>query len=287
MKWCPSPNCKYVLQCDANSLSSIVPSVFCISGHGSCFNCDLEEHMPCLCSYAKAWLKKTQEDSGSSRWILSNTKDCPKCQSAIEKNGGCNRIACGKCKFEFCWTCMKAWSIHGYNRGCNAFLPTKINGREQVLESRSSLEKYLHYYNRYVNHIQSSKLERNFYAHIEVDTVGLQRTTLFSSEQVQFLKETFDTLAKCRSTLKWTYALAYYLNAGANKKLFEDNQQELELATEALSGLLEGIIKFKSLSQFEHVIQDKAIHVSQRRGILSDFIIQGFFKGLWEYTIDL
>ncbi|KAJ9081901.1 hypothetical protein DSO57_1010111 [Entomophthora muscae] len=285
MKWCPSPNCKYVLQCDVNSLSSIVPSVFCNSGHGSCFNCDLEEHMPCLCSYAKAWLKKTQDDSETSNWILSNTKECPECHSAIEKNGGCRHMTCRKCKFEFCWICMEVWSGHS-DRECVTFDEAERNESEGVTESRSSLEKYLHYYNRYVNHIQSSKVEQNLFVHTKGNRRRLQRTPRFSSEQVQFLKAAFNTLARCRNTLKWTYALAYYLNAGANKKLFQDNQQELELATEALSGLLEGIIKFKSLSQFEQKIQDKARYVSQRREILSAFIIQGYFEGLWEYAVD-
>lgn len=36
----------------------------------------------------KAWIKKCQDDSETSNWISANTKDCPKCKSAIEKNGG-------------------------------------------------------------------------------------------------------------------------------------------------------------------------------------------------------
>lgn len=39
-------------------------------------------------------------------WINRNTKKCPRCNNAIEKNKGCNHMTC-KCKFEFCWYCLE------------------------------------------------------------------------------------------------------------------------------------------------------------------------------------
>lgn len=35
-------------------------------------------------------MKKCADDSETSNWISANTKECPKCHSTIEKNGGCN-----------------------------------------------------------------------------------------------------------------------------------------------------------------------------------------------------
>ena len=40
------------------------------------------------------------------KWIMDNTKKCPKCGNAIEKNKGCNHMTC-KCKYEFCWYCLE------------------------------------------------------------------------------------------------------------------------------------------------------------------------------------
>lgn len=40
------------------------------------------------------------------KWIMNNTKKCPKCGNAIEKNKGCNHMTC-KCKYEFCWYCLE------------------------------------------------------------------------------------------------------------------------------------------------------------------------------------
>lgn len=54
----------------------------------------------------KDWWRKKEEDSATATWISSYTKDCPKCQSPIEKNGGCNHMWCKQCRHEFCWVCL-------------------------------------------------------------------------------------------------------------------------------------------------------------------------------------
>lgn len=70
----------------------------------------------------KKWFKKCVDDSEMVNWILVNIKECFKCNSIIEKNGGCNYMMCCKCKYEFCWMCMGLWLEYGmswYN--CNRF----------------------------------------------------------------------------------------------------------------------------------------------------------------------
>lgn len=70
---------------------------------------------------------RNSSESENLRWILVNTKMCPKCRTPIEKNQGCNHMTCRKhsCSFEFCWLCMGAWSDHGTQTGgfykCNKF----------------------------------------------------------------------------------------------------------------------------------------------------------------------
>jgi ariadne-1 len=115
LKYCPYPACTYTVSCPSaasqSSLSTIVPTVSCgasathkvdshllISGDYNtyirdtqfCFGCPIEsDHRPVICAVARMWLKKCRDDSETANWIKSNTKECSKCQSTIEKNGGC------------------------------------------------------------------------------------------------------------------------------------------------------------------------------------------------------
>lgn len=291
LKWCPAPDCIYISQCDIplSSLSSIIPSIKCRCGHQYCFGCNLGEHMPCICMLVKLWLKKCEDDSETANWIHANTKECPKCLSTIEKNGGCNHMTCRKCSNEFCWVCMGLWSNHGqswYN--CNRYeSKDSADARDRQAASRASLERYLHYYNRYVNHIQSAKLDQELYDRTEEKMDEMQKTSDLSWIEVQFLKSAVDTLVQCRHTLKWTYALAFYLKRDNQTFIFESNQQDLELATEALSGLLEEPIEKETIPQLKQRVQDKANYVSQRRDILLTDLVKGHTEGRWNYTIQI
>lgn len=62
-----------------------------------------------------------QDDSETYNWLKSNTKDCPQCGKATEKNGGCNHISC-TCGAHWCWMCNKNFNTSTvYNHACNAF----------------------------------------------------------------------------------------------------------------------------------------------------------------------
>lgn len=116
LKFCPYPSCTNTVSCPSASskasLSTVVPIVSCgargigsdqevtksqslglgLQGkeHKFCFGCPIEsDHRPLICAVAKMWLKKCRDDSETANWIKSNTKECPQCQSTIEKNGGC------------------------------------------------------------------------------------------------------------------------------------------------------------------------------------------------------
>lgn len=98
LKFCPAPSCTNTVSCTAaatkSALSMIVPTVHCAEGHTFCFGCHIDsDHRPCPCHIAKMWLKKCQDDSETANWIKTNTKECSKCQSTIEKNGGCKYVS--------------------------------------------------------------------------------------------------------------------------------------------------------------------------------------------------
>ena len=137
------------------------------------------------------------------------------------------------------------WSEHGtswYN--CNRYDEASgVEARDAQARSRASLERYLHvsifvnelkplshifskqYYNRWANHEQSAKLSVDLYAKTEKKMEEMQITSNLTWIEVQFAKKAVDEVFKCRMTLKWTYAMAYYLEKGNQKELFEDNQR--------------------------------------------------------------
>ncbi|KFO38427.1 Protein ariadne-2 [Fukomys damarensis] len=64
------------------------------------------------CTTIRKRLRKCADDSEMANYISTYTKDSPKCNICIEKNGGCNHVQCSKCKHDFCWMCLGDWETH-------------------------------------------------------------------------------------------------------------------------------------------------------------------------------
>ncbi|KIK57966.1 hypothetical protein GYMLUDRAFT_75234 [Collybiopsis luxurians FD-317 M1] len=265
--------------------------------HIFCFGCPIEgDHRPVVCGVAKMWMKKCEDDSETANWIKSNTKECSQCQSTIEKNGGCNHMTCKKCKYEFCWVCMGPWSEHGTAwYSCNRYDEKgSVEARDAQSKSRASLERYLHYYNRWANHEQSAKLSLDLYLKTEKKMEDLQLTSSLTWIEVQFMRRAVDVLLSCRTTLKWTYSMGYYLARGNEKDLFEDNQRDLEKAVEDLSELLEGPMPTEveggeggqgGIAELRQKVTDKTVYVQKRNEIVLDDTATGFLDGRWRWNV--
>jgi ariadne-1 len=290
-KWCPAPDCPNAVECGVKKkdLDKIVPTVECRCGDRFCFGCPNPDHQPAPCSLVKKWLKKCADDSETANWISANTKECPKCSSTIEKNGGCNHMTCRKCKYEFCWMCMGLWSEHGtswYN--CNRFEEKSgSEARDAQAKSRTSLERYLHYYNRYANHEQSAKLDKDIAQKTEKKMVSLQTASGMSWIEVQYLNSASQALQTCRQTLKWTYAFAFYLARVNMTEIFEDNQKDLEMAVENLSEMFEQPITELSDAKLKVDIMDKTSYCNQRRLILLEDTAEKLAKAKWSFNSEL
>lgn len=76
VKWCPSPGCKYAIEL----VGSINKDIKCRCGKLFCFGCNNEAHSPCDCALYKKWALKIDSEAGSMDWIISNSKECPKCK---------------------------------------------------------------------------------------------------------------------------------------------------------------------------------------------------------------
>jgi len=283
LRWCPQADCNNAVK--VQHVES--RPVKCRCGHTFCFSCAENWHDPVRCHLIKKWIKKCDDDSETSNWISANTKECPKCNATIEKDGGCNHMICKNqaCKADFCWVCLGPWEPHGsswYN--CNRYDEdeAKVN-RDAQEKSRSALQRYLFYCNRYMNHLQSLKFENKLYAMVKDKMEEMQQHNM-SWIEVQFLRKSLDILCECRRTLMYTYVFAYYLRKNAQCEIFEDNQKDLETATEHLSEYLERDISAENLVDIKQKVQDKYRYCDSRRKVLLAHVHEGYEKEWWLYT---
>ncbi|EGT47606.1 hypothetical protein CAEBREN_15615 [Caenorhabditis brenneri] len=289
LTWCPADYCSKAVKV-VNTGTRLIT---CPCGTIFCFTCGNDGHDPVSCRHLKLWQKKCEEvkskattgdgyssDNDTFKWILSNTKDCPQCLTAIEKNGGCNRILCRnkKCMFEFCWLCMKSWAIHGYS-ACNIFTE---EAEKKRVDSRAELLRLQFYLNRFMEHDRSLQLEKKLVRTVETQMEKIQDLTK-SWTETQFLRKAVDVLSECRRTLKFTYAFAYYLERNNHALLFETNQKDLEMAVEQLSGFLEKDLENDDVATLKQKVQDKSRYVEHRRKVLVDHCFEGNEQEFWSF----
>ncbi|KAK6199559.1 uncharacterized protein RJT21DRAFT_121936 [Scheffersomyces amazonensis] len=279
-KWCPSTDCQgfteiiksngYESDLDSSDISK-VPIVSCVDRHEFCFNCNYENHLPCPCWIVKLWIKKCQDDSETANWIEANTHSCPKCDSSIEKNGGCNHMTCKKCSHQFCWICLGSWKEH--NRDyfkCNKFKESK-SIEERKNKSKLSLQRYLHFYKRFAIHESSMKGDLRTLAIIhEITRMYMEKRKNqeqnLSWNDIQFLPDAIRGLIVGRKTLKWTYCFAYYLSKSNFAQIFESNQDFLNKTVEDLSELFEKLISKDNKDNVVDIIlkeKNKIINLSE------------------------
>ncbi|KAJ7785456.1 hypothetical protein B0H14DRAFT_3506873 [Mycena olivaceomarginata] len=318
LKFCPYPSCTNTVSCPSaaskSSLTTVVPTVSCgarglgpPSGsmtqsqelvkqatgkeHKFCFGCIIDsDHRPVVCGIALLWLKKCRDDSETANWIKSNTKECPKCMSTIEKNGGCKYVlnpvphplpgAHSGCVQSYDVQEVQTrvllgvhgpWVDHGTAwYSCNRYDEKGgVDARDSQSKSRASLERYLHVLLQPMGEPRAEReLALDLFAKTEKKMEEMQVTSTLTWIEVQFMKKAVEELDKCRMTLKWTYAMAYYLAKGNQKDLFEDNQRDLERAVEDLAELLESPIEPENIPTLRQKVTDKTVYVQKRNEIV-------------------
>ncbi|KAM0787626.1 hypothetical protein ACM66B_003692 [Microbotryomycetes sp. NB124-2] len=286
LRWCPAPGCENAIECAVapRQLDVIIPTVTCACGNMFCFGCSEDDHRPCCCPIVKRWLKKCADDSETSNWISAHTKECGKCHSTIEKNGGCNHMTCRKCKYEFCWVCMGPWTEHGtawYN--CSRY-EEKGTAQDAQSKSRASLERYLHYYNRYSNHQLSMQNETALQARADQQISALLEVSSLSWIEAQFINNAVATLGRARNVLKWTYAMAFYLQRNSQTEILENLQNDLERAVETLAELIEKPLPEHDLAAFRQEVLDKGNYVQKRTDVMLSDTLKGYDEERWVWS---
>ena len=240
IKWCPNPRgCGKAIQ--ATGAANVVK---CHCGQSFCFKCGEEAHFPVTCKQRNEWLDRCGSQGGNAQWILENTKKCPKCNTRIEKNQGCNKVSCKQCGHHFCWICQGPWSEHGNGNyyGCNKFKKKGQGKENKAGAGAGENDRFLHYYKRYNAHEAAMKFAAKQVERAE-ETVGTLRAQGTAAakwiDDGQFYKDAAKLVLDCRGMLKYTYVFAHGLNDGNAKDLFEYMQSNLESNVETLSEMSE------------------------------------------------
>uniref|UniRef100_A0A8C7V236 RBR-type E3 ubiquitin transferase n=1 Tax=Oncorhynchus mykiss TaxID=8022 RepID=A0A8C7V236_ONCMY len=269
LQLCPGADCPIVIQVQ-EPRARRVQCIHC--NEVFCFKCRAMYHAPTDCPTVRRWLTKCADDSETANYISAHTKDCPKCNICIEKNGGCNHMQCSKCKHDFCWMCLGDWKTHGSEYyECSRYKenPDIVNQSQQA-QAREALKKYLFYFERWENHNKSLQLEAQTYQRIQEKIQERVMNNLGTWIDWQYMQNAAKLLAKCRYTLQYTYPYAYYMESGPRKKLFEYQQAQLEAEIENLSWKVERADSYESGSEGELSNQ---MHIAEqrRRTLLKDF----------------
>ncbi|KAJ2262941.1 hypothetical protein GGI01_001140 [Coemansia sp. RSA 376] len=136
---------------------------------------------------------------------------------------------------------------------------------------------------QYNNHEQSAKFVLNLLEATEKNMEQLQREMTLAWIDVVFLKNAVEVLTDCRAALKWTYVLAYYMVSDNQKVLFENNQSDLEMATEQLNELVEDPSSLTGIGDIKRKVLDMTHYVKARLDTLLTDTYQGLQEGRWKY----
>jgi IBR domain, a half RING-finger domain len=116
---CPKATCKY---------SGFLPQNSC-SAPLQCKKCKTTWQDPALYPFHIRMFQEIKSllALNSSHFTHLRTlffeEPCPKCGVLISKNGGCEHMVCGRCKYEFCWLCLGAFYSYQHNDRAKRWCP--------------------------------------------------------------------------------------------------------------------------------------------------------------------
>jgi len=289
IKWCPAPGCTNAIKCERINRKQPVK---CACGFCFCFRCadsEIGDHNPVICEHLEKWLQKASDESENVKWMIANTKRCPKCRSPIEKNGGCMHMTCriASCGFEFCWLCRGPWTEHGSATGgyyqCNKYDASDAKKEDDTATNiKTELETYMFYFHRYESHKSAGKIADQQRKNCQKREQQILDKFDVRSQDTKFLSEATEQLIACRRVLQFSYVMGYYLDKTkpAEKNLFEYLQEDLEKHTNHLSELYE--LNLDSIKDYHHFMkwkEDVTNYTRITKKFLDNFL-EGTAEGL-------
>lgn len=120
---CPAADCTRIACVDSMSKTESLKAlpILCSCGQLWCFGCQKDAHWPASCEEAESFRQKCEDQESLRKTYLLpgrissvQVKRCPFCSDPIEKNKGCQYMAC-RCGNGFCWECLSPWDDHNWD----------------------------------------------------------------------------------------------------------------------------------------------------------------------------
>ncbi|CAF1037885.1 unnamed protein product [Rotaria sp. Silwood1] len=173
------------------------------------------------------------------------------------------------------------WKAHATQQ-CNVYRQEEIEKNQS--EAREALARYMHYFTRYQAHHQSLELENKLLEQVEQRKKEMEAESMSYADR-QSIQKAFEILQQCRCTLKYTYPFAYYLERNNQSLIFEDNQADLERATEKVSDILEHeidvTVDIDTKRKIVLKLMDITQYCDQRRKVLLKHCKDGYSQHEW------
>lgn len=109
VKYCPTTDCGMVYRVSTDG--RLHKCGACLVE--ICTSCHVQYHSGLTCAMFKS---EKKVEGCVKEWMMedpSNRKNCPKCNTTIEKNAGCNHMECSQCKCHMCWMCLRVFATSG------------------------------------------------------------------------------------------------------------------------------------------------------------------------------
>ena len=104
-RWCPTAGCDTVLKRGKGKTSDRLKCNKC--KRSLCFSCNEVWHEGRTCEQAANGVMAAYRRS-------HDVRQCPECNTTIERSEGCNHMTCTRCRFQFCWLCQRRYTKHHF-----------------------------------------------------------------------------------------------------------------------------------------------------------------------------
>ena len=100
-----------------------------------CWDYTLVREVACLTTKETKWADETINHIDMT--CSARAQNCPNCNILCLNQQNRKRAQCGKCKFEFCWSCQLKWHNSGDNNRCGNDICSGVDQRLSYLKKET------------------------------------------------------------------------------------------------------------------------------------------------------